>query len=148
MPPIKPSNNTSISPYIRGASCGGIQVISTVRYFHTSPFETLVYGDMVHRKIPLILTLNLAGLFYLSLPWHYPHKRSPRLKSKAIVWLLRLEYLLRLLEHSAHVVRPILNKTMTNQDIKHLYTKCMKGRNKCTSRSLNMTNSSSHNSSV
>jgi hypothetical protein len=36
--------------YHTGASCGGIQLILAVRSFHTGPFPTVVYGDMVHRK--------------------------------------------------------------------------------------------------
>jgi hypothetical protein len=51
----KTSNNTSIPPYTTGASCGDIQLISTVESFHTNPFETVVRGGMVHSKIVFFL---------------------------------------------------------------------------------------------
>jgi hypothetical protein len=47
----KTSNNTSIPRYTTGTSCCGIQLISTIESFHTSPFETVVQGGMVHSKI-------------------------------------------------------------------------------------------------
>jgi hypothetical protein len=43
-------NNTPILLYTTGASCGGRQLISTVGFFHISPFETVAQGDMVHCK--------------------------------------------------------------------------------------------------
>jgi hypothetical protein len=69
------------------------------------------------------------------------------------VFLSSIELLLSriklfVLEHLARVARPILSKTMISQDMKHLYIKCMKGRNKCTLKSLNMKNYCSYNSSV
>jgi hypothetical protein len=50
-------HHLSIPLYITGESFGGIQLILTVRSFHISPFPTVVCGDMVHRKITLIITL-------------------------------------------------------------------------------------------
>jgi hypothetical protein len=42
------------------ASCGGIQLISVVRSFHTSPFAIVVQGGMVHRKRALFHTCSRA----------------------------------------------------------------------------------------
>jgi hypothetical protein len=65
------------------------------------------------------------------------------------VGLLSLDLLLLyILEHLARVARPILSKIMISQDMKHLYIECMKGRNKCTLKSLNMKNYCSYISSV
>jgi hypothetical protein len=36
--------------YTTDVSCGGIQLISTIGSFRTGPFETVVYGGIVHRK--------------------------------------------------------------------------------------------------
>jgi hypothetical protein len=47
----KTSNNTSIPPFTTNASCCGIQLIWTIESFHTSPFEIVVRGSMVHSKI-------------------------------------------------------------------------------------------------
>jgi hypothetical protein len=41
---------TMYSLYTTSASCGGIQLISIVGYFHANPFETVVYNGMIHRK--------------------------------------------------------------------------------------------------
>jgi hypothetical protein len=52
----KTCNYTPIPPtHTTGAGYGGMQLISTVRSFHTNPFPTVVKGGMVHRKSPLQL---------------------------------------------------------------------------------------------
>jgi hypothetical protein len=52
----KTCNNTPIPPtHTTSAGYGGMQLISTVRSFHTNPFPTVVKGGMVHRKSPLQL---------------------------------------------------------------------------------------------
>jgi NADH:ubiquinone oxidoreductase subunit B-like Fe-S oxidoreductase len=57
----KTSNNTSIPPYTTGASCCGIQLISTIESFHTSTFETVVRGGMVHSEIAFFFSLKGKG---------------------------------------------------------------------------------------
>jgi hypothetical protein len=48
--PLYHSYHLCISPYTTCASRGGIQLILAVGSFHTGPFPTVVWGDMVHRK--------------------------------------------------------------------------------------------------
>jgi hypothetical protein len=47
---IIPLYHLCIPPYATGASYGGIQLISYVGSFHTSPFPTVIQGGMVHCK--------------------------------------------------------------------------------------------------
>jgi hypothetical protein len=55
---IIPLYHLYIPFYITSESCGGIPLISAIRPFHISPFPTVVYGGMVHRK----KALSILGL--------------------------------------------------------------------------------------
>jgi hypothetical protein len=51
-----------ISPHTTSASCGGMQLIPIVGFFHTGPFEIVIRGGMVHCKEPNLFILLVFGV--------------------------------------------------------------------------------------